>query len=736
MKAEALKDMACSKLVHPAKGITTTPGAGKSKSIRSVINDVAQTLGQSVIVVLLPDLVLAKEQLSELRYDLPHLQSELYLGISQPDPTNSKFKMCKRHRIDELVNLGVSIKALCGNKQAGYCRHHAHASKKPCAHSLQSLKKPDIWICTHAMLFMKAPDFFGPIKLIIIDESFFRAAYKPNSSIDLDEIEDSSNYETYSYLRTLSSPVCRYIRGMPDGFLEVSHLSAFVNDQLVNALDTVNKVQFKVSPNATDKDIDDVINQFKGSRSHAITTFWSLTAQSHEFKVGLSPSLFKKTENGKAKIHMKFMSYLDPTWNAPAVLLDSTMPVGINKKFFKNLKVAQIHTKSSHTRYIQITDSLLSKTQFARTESTFQRVLDIITVAVSQISASHPIKVLVACSKYVEDELNRLGLPPGCEAIHYGAVTGSNKYGSVPCIIAVGRIEIPVAEAEQQAAILNGKALDTPSKNYRARQVSVKNRSVTAYYHLDPLTEEIRQHWNESQLLQVIGRGRPIRRDLKNPLDVILLTSVPLPIEEDRLTLTRWKDIQPTQLEVMLAQNGIVPLGTGELMRHYPDLFNTKDKARTAIKQLTDKFPNIASKSKVGGISSISIINRQYPTYFNKTTALIRYTTDTKGAKPVYALIRRHEGKSLQDTLNDLTPTKSIRPSKKSSKQKNIPGISYEIAGFILKEPHPLPNKLDARQYFDENERNWVLKPNSNTTVECGVEKGRAFYLTKRYSAA
>ena len=718
--------ISCSKPMHSAKGIITTPGAGKSTSIRSVINDVANAPGKGVVVILMPDINLATEQLAELRHDLPHLKTELYLGVGQPDPASSKYKMCRRHRIDDLVKLGVPVKALCGNKHAGYCRQHAYASKTPCAYSSQSLKKPDIWICTHAMLFMKAPDFFGPIKLVIIDESFFRSAYKPNSSIDLDEIAASNNYQTDSYLRTVASPVCRHIQAMPDGYLEVSYLSGFVNDDLVQSLDTVNNVKFNISPNATDKDIDDAIDQFKGSRAYAITTFWSLIAQSNKFKVGLSPSLYKNTKNGQAVIHMKYMRNLDLTWSAPTVLLDSTMPIGINTKFFKNLKVAQIYTKSSHTRYIQITDSLLSKTQFARTQSTYRKVLDTISVAASQIPSSYPVKVLVACSKDVEDDLHKQGLPAGCETIHYGAVTGFNKYSSVPCIIAVGRTEIPIAEAEQQAAILDGKALNTPPQNYPTRPVSVKNTSVTAYYHPDPTTEEIRFYWNESQLLQAIGRGRAIRRDLKNPLDVILLTSVPLPIEEDRLTLTTWKEIQPTQLEVMLADNDIVPLSTGELIRHYPQSFDTKDKARTAIKQLANKFPGLMAKTEVGGISSINIINRQYPTYFHKTTALIRYTPDQKGAKPVYALIRKRSGKSLQDVLDELTPTKL----------KSAIDISYEIKGFILRELKPSPNRLCGKQYFDEQEQRWVSKPNSNTTDKCGDVNGRVYYRTERSSAA
>jgi hypothetical protein len=716
-----------------AKGIITSPGAGKTRSVRSVLNDTAKIAGDGTIVMFMPDLNLAKEQLTELRADLPHLNIELYLGISQPDPTSPNHKMCRRHRVDDLVSRGFSIKSLCGSKQIGYCQHHANASAAtPCAYSQQTLKTPDIWICTHVMLFRKSPEFFGPITLKIIDESFFRSAYSPQLSIEVDEIENITRYIKDSYLLKLAYHVCNHIKNMQDGHLDVSALSAYANNRLVSALDTIAKVSVNLQPNSTDQQIDDAIDQYIGSQSYALAMFWSSIAQLTRMPIGQTPFLVKNTDSGKTIVKLHHFSHPHHTWESPTVLLDSTMPVEVNKKFFKNLEVERIDTQTSHTRYIQITDSLLSNTQFTRTPSTYHRVLEIVSVVARQIPDAHPTKILLACSKTVEAKLQQIGLPNKCETIHYGAVTGSNKYSDVPCIMVVGRIELPIKEAELQAALLDERPLNIPAKNYPQRQVIIKNQTIPAYYHPDPLTEEIRRHWNEGQILQAIGRGRAIRRTIKNPLDVILLTNVPLPLEEQHLTLTTWKDIQPTLLEVLLAQRDIVPLGTSELMRHFPDLFDTKDKARTAIKKLKDKYPRLAQKIKVGGISSINIINRQYPTYFHKTTTLITYIPDKKGAKPVYALIRKRQGHSLQQILNELTPTKPTKSRKKSSKNTNVPPTHYDIQGFIMKELRPLPDPLRKKQYYDEQQCKWVTKPNKDTTDVCGNDNGRVYYVTKR----
>jgi len=727
-------DLSCTVRKHAVKGIITSTGAGKTRSVRSILKDIAKRGGNGTIVMFIADLKLAKEQQAELRAALPHLNIELYLGISQPDPTSPNHKMCRRHRADDLVSRGIPIKSLCGSKQSGYCQHHANASAAtPCAYSQQTLKTPDIWICTHVMLFNKSPEFFGPTTLKVIDESFFRSAYSSHLSIEVDEIENKTRYRKGSHLLNLAYHVCNHIRNMPDGHLDVSALSAYADNRLISALDTVAKVSVNLQPSSTNQEIDIAIDQYKGSQSYALAMFWSSLALLARMHIGHTPFLVKKTDSGKTIIELPHFSHPHKSWESPTVLLDSTMPVEVNKKFFKNLEVDRIDTQTSHTRYIQITDSLLSKTQFTRTPSTYHRVLEIVSVVARQIPDAHPTKILLACSKTVEAKLQQIGLPAKCETIHYGAVTGSNKYSDVPCILVVGRIEIPIIQAELQAALLDERPLDVPAKNYYPqRQVIVKDQTLPAYYHPDPLTEEIRRHWNEGQILQAIGRGRAIRRTVQKPLDVILLTNVPLPIEEQYLTLTKWKDIQQTMLEVLLAKHDIVPLGSGELMRTFPNLFDTKDKARTAIKAVTDRYPELGQIIKVGGISSINIINRQYPTYFHKTTALIKYTPDKKGAKPGYALIRKRQGHSLQQILNELTPTKPTKTRKRSANNTNVPPTHYDIQGFIAKELPPLPDPLRKKQYYDEQQRKWVTRRNKDTTDVCGNDNGRVYYVTKR----
>jgi putative DNA primase/helicase len=94
-------------------------------------------------------------------------------------------------------------------------------------------------------------------------------------------------------------------------------------------------------------------------------------------------------------------------------------------------------------------------------------------------------------------------------------------------------------------------------------------RLSLAYRHPDPQVEAVRFAICEAELIQAIGRGRGVRRGEGNPLDVLLLTDVPLPLPVT--TLTTWRDLcdGAGPLEV-LAARGVSPSITRGSRRLYP----------------------------------------------------------------------------------------------------------------------------------------------------------------------
>jgi hypothetical protein len=64
-------------------------------------------------------------------------------------------------------------------------------------------------------------------------------------------------------------------------------------------------------------------------------------------------------------------------------------------------------------------------------------------------------------------------------------------------------------------------------------------RRALAPRHPDPLAEAVRFAVCEGELLQAVGRGRGVRRSTDTPLEVLILTDVPVPLPVNELTTFR-----------------------------------------------------------------------------------------------------------------------------------------------------------------------------------------------------
>jgi putative DNA primase/helicase len=105
--------------------------------------------------------------------------------------------------------------------------------------------------------------------------------------------------------------------------------------------------------------------------------------------------------------------------------------------------------------------------------------------------------------------------------------------------------------------------------------------------HPDPIAEALRWSICEAELIQSIGRGRGVNRTAETPLQVDLLTNVPLPfaIEE----AGPFRDFEPSPFDLMAARGLVVP-DTGAhgvwpmVAAALPDIFKTDQAARDAGK--------------------------------------------------------------------------------------------------------------------------------------------------------
>jgi len=103
-------------------------------------------------------------------------------------------------------------------------------------------------------------------------------------------------------------------------------------------------------------------------------------------------------------------------------------------------------------------------------------------------------------------------------------------------------------------------------------------RRSLAYRHPDPLVEAVRFAICEGEVLQAVGRGRGVRRTADTPLDVLILTDLPLPLP---VNVTRnWKDLCDAAGPIeVLTQKGVVPLDYAGIAAALPDWFTGRNAA-------------------------------------------------------------------------------------------------------------------------------------------------------------
>ena len=116
---------------------------------------------------------------------------------------------------------------------------------------------------------------------------------------------------------------------------------------------------------------------------------------------------------------------------------------------------------------------------------------------------------------------------------------------------------------ERAAEALSGKQVERlpEGKWYSLRDAKRELASgelvlAEAEFHPDPLVDALRWRACEGELVQLVERGRGVNRTAADPLDVWLLTNVPVPLPIDEEIYS--DELRPRAQDLMLAQIGRV----------------------------------------------------------------------------------------------------------------------------------------------------------------------------------
>jgi len=262
---------------------------------------------------------------------------------------------------------------------------------------------------------------------------------------------------------------------------------------------------------------------------------------------------------------------------APVLYLDAagTGAVKIAKAWLPDIRLAvEARARAPHMRAAQIVDSQMSYQKISRRGSVGN-----VPEMLARIVETRGRSGLVVYPKQLRDgweELNRL---PRWELWNFGSIRGRDEAREVPHLVVISRPLPNPGDVETQAETIFGRAVERlpPGTMYPKSAVGrlIGGRHRTSRSRLSPsrpVVEVVRFAICEGELLQAIGRGRGVRRTEEAPLDVLILTDVPLPLPVD--VTSTWKELSDGAGPIeVLAKRGVVPLDYDGIAKALPHWF-------------------------------------------------------------------------------------------------------------------------------------------------------------------
>ena len=194
--------------------------------------------------------------------------------------------------------------------------------------------------------------------------------------------------------------------------------------------------------------------------------------------------------------------------------------------------------------------------------------------------------LLVIGQKAAIDALRSETLPARVDSVHFHALSGIDRWGSIAGMVVLGRTLPAPVTVETLAIALTGRAprCEASASDWwygsaprRIRLAGRRSHAVQGEVHDDPVAEAIRWSICEGELIQAIGRGRGVNRSAADPLQIDLLTDIVLPVTVNELL--DWQDLVPTRRDIM-ASRGVVLDNAADMARCFPDLWESADAAR------------------------------------------------------------------------------------------------------------------------------------------------------------
>jgi hypothetical protein len=612
----------------PVHAIRVDTGAGKTRTAEELVAELVASMRAAgdnrTVIFAVPTHKLGLEQVKAFNR-LPAakangLKADMWVSRNGSDPQHAdyldpdvldrnKVKMClDLDAVSDAQEAKVPVRdSVCRRKLKNgtvvQCQFF-----EVCGYERQRAAKADVWFIAHQKLFRKLPAELGEPAIIIIDEGFHNAGLKPSSFVTLDELlridavpglcgetQQLSMYRERlrQALEPLHDPTSDDDTPIPRDALTKAGIGPDEAAE-VRRLEYMRKLDADIVPNMPpmrrQQQVAAVaINKSVMRQVRLWTEIGNLSGTDGPKLSGWLSLGFKETKNGHVrciKIEGRESIHLD--WIAPTLILNATLDMTLVKPYYPNAVLrADIGIQTPHMRVRQVVDRSYSKDHLIRGDNLVKVRATLLREAYSTSG-----RILVVIQKEFEEQLRKTWLPPNVELAHHNGVAGRDEWGpqedcpGVAKLIVVGRTFASEAAVEADAMRLTGVYVPRAryAKSAAIREMANgKGIATLSEQHPDAMCEALRSQITEGELIQDIGRGRGVTRTAENPLEVLIMTNVVLPIPLAQAL--SHKDLDPTPWDLMLADGGVALESPTDAASAYPHLWSTPDAAKQAFNE-------------------------------------------------------------------------------------------------------------------------------------------------------
>jgi hypothetical protein len=480
--------------------------------------------------------------------------------------------MCVKHELAAgILDAGGDVEALCK-----ICPHRETCEQD--GYRAQQERKADIWFVPSSIVWASRPRAMKGAALAVIDEAFALGGIRDadrSSRISLRDLELAPSYrarerrftetgadgkkrrrrvpisegkrtEIENDIATELMPIRRRLLAALDGHADGDlRLDALVAAGMtVEMANTAHKlveglfVRVEITETTTLDGIDDQLAGTGGNSAIAREAMlWRLISEQMREGVEINGRVRiydrKTQDEGTVRVvELAAPATMSSEWQAiPTLHLDATADMEIIRQRVPHAElVADIGIDAPHTRVIQYVGPAFGKA--ALTDGS-GRLRDALLWSLAQARLRGGRALVITHKDAVKRIRESFTVPEWMDLASFGSVAGLDGFGDVRTLIVLGRWGLGPDDAGRTAGILSGHGVPRLGADwYPSRLVTLRGAdgtvaTVEADHHPHRLAEAVRQSTVLAELLQAIGRGRGIRRDADNPLDVLICGNTP-----------------------------------------------------------------------------------------------------------------------------------------------------------------------------------------------------------------